>query len=240
MDETIPRRICEICGSPLRRSNIYGVCSTTKECRRIKTERTRHPNGRPPVNDAPPCDLDGEVWKPAPPPYRSLYLVSNRGRVWSHPQITSDGRRLRGRILKPWLHGVAATPKLAVTLYDRRGGKWPVEVHVLVMRVFAGPCPEGMEIRHLDGDAYRNWWPENLIYGSHRQNCIDTSIHGRAHGPGRGSVHPRAKLTEDLVRSIRAEYAAGGVSELQLAARYGVSGSTLHRLLARKTWTHVE
>jgi len=63
--------------------------------------------------------------------------------------------------------------------------------------------------------------------------------HGRANGPGRGASHPKAKLTEDLVRQIRAEYAAGGCTERDLADRYGVDAGTMHRLLTRQTWKYV-
>ena len=63
--------------------------------------------------------------------------------------------------------------------------------------------------------------------------------HGTASCKRWGSDHYRAKLTEELVPVIRAEYAAGGVTERDLATKYGVNVSTLHRMLTRQTWQHV-
>jgi hypothetical protein len=80
----------------------------------------------------------------------------------------------------------------------------------------------------------------NLFYGSHRQNAADMVEHGKAHLAVKvGSQRLNSKLTEELVPVIRAEYAAGGVAEHVLAAKYGVNVSTLHRMLARQTWKHV-
>lgn len=174
---------------------------------------------------------EGEVWRPIPG-YEGLYQVSNRGRVWSSWR--------GGRLLKAVHAGRPGYLRLRVILCNGETRR-QVGVHQLVMLAFVGPCPPGMEVLHNDGNEYRNWWPENLRYGTHKENQQDMVRHGRAMGCGKlGSEHPKAKLTEDLVRQIRCEYAAGGVTERDLSARHGVNVSTLHRLLVRKTWTHVE
>lgn len=54
----------------------------------------------------------------------------------------------------------------------------------------------------------------------------------------RGEAHYRAKLTEDQVRAIRAEHAAGA-SYLALAARYGVGKTTIGHILAGRSWKHL-
>ena len=54
---------------------------------------------------------------------------------------------------------------------------------------FVGPYPEGMEVRHLDGDPANNRWAPgneqetqaaggNLIYGTHAENMQDMLRHG--------------------------------------------------------------
>lgn len=182
------------------------------------------------MSTIPPCDIDGERWLPTPG-FEAFYLVSSRGRIWSM-------RRRKGRLLKPWPRGSKAkTPKLAVTLHDGQT-KWVVEVHVLVMRTFVGPPPEGTEIRHLDGNAYRNWWPENLAYGTHLENCRDTIRHGRQVG-ARGDDHGKAKLTEDIVRALRKEYAGRPIPDRALAKQFGMNRATIYKAITGKTWRHV-
>lgn len=53
-------------------------------------------------------------------------------------------------------------------------------------------------------------------------------------------LRPRYKLTPELVRQIRAEYARGGVSMQQIAARLGMHNSSICNLINRKSWCHVD
>lgn len=61
-------------------------------------------------------------------------------------------------------------------------------------------------------------------------------------GPGvprpsmQGERHPMRVLTWDRVRSIRQEYAAGGVTQRKLAGKYGVSPPTIHQILHNTLW----
>lgn len=71
------------------------------------------------------------------------------------------------------------------------GKHWNVTAHVLVMRAFAGPCPDGQQVRHLDGNPLNNRWAPgseeetkaaggNLIYGTPKENIRDRDeVHGR-------------------------------------------------------------
>jgi hypothetical protein len=181
--------------------------------------------------------IDGERWLPVPG-YEGRYEVSSRGRVWSSPRKTITGVR-GGLLLKAVLAGRPGYERLAVTLC-RGTEKNQCRVHQLVMLAFVGPCPEGMEVLHLDGDRFRNHWPENLAYGDHATNQRQMVEHGTAHLALKvGSQRLNAKLTEETVPVIRAEYAAGGVTERDLSAKYGINVSTLHRMLVRQTWKHV-
>jgi NUMOD4 motif-containing protein/HNH endonuclease len=194
--------------------------------------------------------IEGEIWRDVPG-YENLYRVSNRGRVRSLPRMTVTGMH-GGRMLKPARRGHPGYERLYVTLCKgTRATNWSTTVHQLVMLTFAGPCPEGQEVRHLDGNPFNNRWEPgdeaetraaggNLFYGTHIENARDMVEHGNANGCGKlGSEHPVAKLTEDLVRQIRSDYAAGGVTERVLAARHGVNVATIHALLVRRTWKHV-
>jgi hypothetical protein len=55
----------------------------------------------------------------------------------------------------------------------------------------------------------------------------------------RGQDNGSAKLTEDQVRKIRAGYAAGGITQQALAAKYEVSQVTISQIIRRKKWSYV-
>lgn len=50
-------------------------------------------------------------------------------------------------------------------------------VHVLVAETFIGPRPEGMVVRHLDGNPLNNT-PQNLAWGTPSENTLDSIRHG--------------------------------------------------------------
>lgn len=54
-----------------------------------------------------------------------------------------------------------------------------------------------------------------------------------------GDAHHSSRLTTDIVRAIRREYGAGGVSLQALGDRYGVSAVAIGMAVRRKTWAHV-
>lgn len=53
----------------------------------------------------------------------------------------------------------------------------------------------------------------------------------------RGARHGMAKLTDAIVREIRAQSRVG-VLAIDLAARYSVDKSTIHRIKSRRMWVH--
>ena len=122
---------------------------------------------------------DLETWKPVPD-YGGLYEVSNHGQVWSVPRATTRGGILKHIIYPNGYHFITLT---------RDGEQQRFPVHGLVMRAFVGPYPEGLEVRHLDGDPGNNRWAPgneeetralggNLVYGTHSENMRDKKDHG--------------------------------------------------------------
>ena len=81
-------------------------------------------------------------------------------------------RTVRERILRP---GPVQSGHLYVVLGHGEAG---VPVHQLVMRAFVGEPPEGMEVRHLNGDPTDNRL-ENLKYGSRTENILDVFYQGK-------------------------------------------------------------
>lgn len=130
--------------------------------------------------------LPGEEWRRVPG-YEHTYAVSSLGRIYSRPRPTTAGGILRGSIDNHGYRRVALV----------QGGKQVTRrTHVLVMLAFVGPPPAGMEILHMDGDK-ANPRLDNLRYGTHQENGIDTVRHGsnamanRTHCP-RGHVYDQA------------------------------------------------
>jgi hypothetical protein len=113
-------------------------------------------------------------------------------------------------------------------------------VHQIVCAAFHGPCPDGMQVRHLDGDKANNA-PSNLCYSTVLVNNRDRIEHGTV---PRGSKHGMAKLDENKVREIRSlirlgqagnlHYPDGAIGEL-----FNVSGSTVRLIRINRIWRHV-
>ena len=89
------------------------------------------------------------------------YRVGSDGSVWgSRSAGRGYGRMREWRQLKPYL--VRPGPSLTVSLYRDRE-RHAVRVDALVMQAFAGPCPDGCEVMHRNGNRLDNR-RENLRY----------------------------------------------------------------------------
>ena len=97
------------------------------------------------------------------------------------------------------------------------------------------PLYEGECALH-DCDNPRCIRPEHLSLGSREKNNRDMKERGRS---SRGSERPLAKLTEAQAVEIRTLYKKGEITENKLASRFGVSSSTIHRILSYESWRHV-
>lgn len=111
--------------------------------------------------------LDTERWAPVAG-YDGRYAVSSTGRVRSY------ARNPAGELLTLSNHG---NGYLHVKLYDGRGRKRSVKVHVLMLETFIGPRPIGQVTRHLDGNKANNVLG-NLAYGTYSENNDDQVRHG--------------------------------------------------------------
>ena len=175
-----------------------------------------------------------ERWE-AIPGYDGMYDVSNQGRVrsWNNNGGFGTGRRKKPRILKASLCA-DGYPRVALSKESRAT---TLQVHMLVLTAFVGPCPAGMECRHLDGAPANNRL-SNLAWGTHSENAQDSIAHG-THVDNRGEACGMSKLTEADVGEIRQLYAAGGVLQRELGEQFGVAPHTVSRIVHRKRWAHV-
>jgi hypothetical protein len=116
---------------------------------------------------------------------------------------------------------------------SRGGIKVSRYVHRLVIEAFAGPRPEGMVCRHLDGDRTNNR-ADNLAWGTYSENEQDKVRHGtKAVGSRCNSKLTEAEVVE--MRRLRAE----GAKVRALASRYAVTASCVEGIVARRSWRHV-
>lgn len=105
-----------------------------------------------------------DVWRPIPG-WLGLYEAGSGG----------DIRSLRSG--RPLSQTIGHGGYRRVTLSRGTGSRLEA-VHRLVASAFIGPCPDGLVVRHLDGDPSNNR-AENLTYGTHSENALDRVRHGR-------------------------------------------------------------
>jgi hypothetical protein len=170
-----------------------------------------------------------ERWLPVPG-YEGLYEISDLGNVRSLPHPTPAGHR--GGSLRKLK--VDSGGYLWLSLW-RDGKKTSQRVHRLVMLAFIGECPAGQQIRHGPGGMQDNRLV-NLCYGTPQDDRNDMLSFG---APSFGEARPAAKLTDALVKEVRRRYAAGGVSQSDLAREYSVCRGTIAKAVTGKTWRHV-
>jgi hypothetical protein len=103
------------------------------------------------------------------------------------------------------------------------GSRIKRKVAQMVADTFMEPAPSPNHvIAHIDGDL-ANYEVGNLVW---RPALAPTSHKGNA------------RLTEDQVKTIRAE-AASGWKYTQLAVKYGVTESNIRAIVTGLTWHHV-
>lgn len=171
-------------------------------------------------------DTEKEIWRPVAgwPGYE----VSNLGSVKSYKKNKKAGRLL--------------------TVFNHRDGYRVVYlsigrtafqkfIHRLVAKAFI-PNPENKkQVNHIDGDKANNY-VSNLEWNTRSENLLHAFRIGLKVGLN-GSDNPVAKLTEAQVLEMRGDYAKGGVGQVEMGKRYGVSQAVVSDILLRKRWTHI-
>lgn len=155
-------------------------------------------------------DTDEEIWKKLD---GWEYEVSNQGRVRRVRRAAAHGRG------KPALSQKDINGYRQVGLY-RNAKQSYVMVHRLVLEVFVGPAPSDKhQGNHKNGKKADNR-VENLEWVTQRENQL------HAYRTGLQSAdwdYAHSKLSAEQRKEIRSRYAAGGVSQVQLAKDYGIT-----------------
>ena len=131
-----------------------------------------------------------EIWKDIPN-YIGLYQASNIGNI--KRMIDRYGNK-NEHILAPsscgrYLHVVLCKNNIRKTH----------RIHKLVLETFVGPCPKGMECRHLNGIKTDNRLC-NLQYGTKKENQGDRILHKT---DNKGSKHGMSKIIESQFIEIK-------------------------------------
>lgn len=113
-----------------------------------------------------------EEWR-AVPGFEGFYEVSTLGQVRSLARISAQGRRVVARILAQ----MTGSSGYRQVNFHRDRKQTTHHVHRLVLSTFNGPAPEGMQVRHLNGDR-SDITLGNLAWGTQLQNMQDQRRHG--------------------------------------------------------------
>lgn len=152
--------------------------------------------------------------------YEGLYEISDRGQVRNR-----HGRLMSLSFDKDGYRRISLSKKGKATNYC---------VHRLVLEAFVGPCPDGMECRHLD-DVPGNNQLGNLCWGTHARNIRDRDEAGKT---CRGSRHHRAKLEPSDVLKIR-ELLRLKIPQRKIAQVFSVSYGAIRSIVEGRSWRAV-
>lgn len=123
----------------------------------------------------------------------------------------------------------------ALAINDGRRTLRPL-AHRVIWEHRHGPIPDGMQINHIDGVKSNNAI-DNLELVTPQGNQLHALALGLAHG-NKGESHPRAKVTDALVRQIR-DRVAGGERQYRVAQDLGLSKAQVCRICSGKNWQHI-
>lgn len=106
-----------------------------------------------------------------------------------------------------------------------------VSSHRLIADAFHGKCPDGFQVRHLNGNNADNR-PENLQYGTAKENAMDRKFHGTYKS---GESHPNAKLTNSQADEIR-NMRKCGYKVKDIANKFNVSKPTIDSIIYNRSY----
>lgn len=116
-------------------------------------------------------------------------------------------------------------------------GWWNEGAHRLAWVLHNGPLPDLPDhgrahvLHHCDNPPCVN--PKHLFVGTYGDNNRDKAAKGRA---PRGETHPITHVTEEQVRSLRADPRP----QRELARAYGLAETTVHNIKHGLSWAHID
>lgn len=180
--------------------------------------------------------LPKEEWRIAP--NFESYSVSNFGRIIRN--CPGKGTQ-KNRLLNP------RPNKDGYFMLDLQGKG--IAIYRLVAFAFIGPCPEGKEVNHIDGNKANNI-PSNLEYLTKAENIAHAMANGlRPPERHRTKLYPwltprgencaKSKIRERDVLAIRNAKLTPEFTRRRLAEKYNITIHQVWMIRARRSWKHV-
>lgn len=170
-----------------------------------------------------------EIWKFVPGYPR--YEASNLGQIRSWATFDNTRKTLRK---EPHLLKLTDDGNYYRVGLCNEDGVILHTVGRIILTTFIGPCPNGMECCHNDGNPYNNKL-NNLRWDTRKGNFKDRTKHGNT---VMGENQHNAKLTEDDIRQIR-KRANQGEMYIIIANDYSVTGENISYIARRMSWKHI-
>ncbi len=177
------------------------------------------------------------LWKDIPG-YEGIYKISRNGTVRSLDRFVKSKSKL-GKVFEVMMVGRKlkwtqwkGKKYFSVCLCDVNGNEKRLHVGRLVLEAFVGPCPEGMQCCHNDGDPSNNKLG-NLRWDTLKNNQKDRVKHGTM---PYGENNPAARMTWEIVEECRRRYYIGKEPQYVLAREFGVSANALSQAINGITW----
>ena len=150
-------------------------------------------------------------------------------------EVSADGkvRQSNGCVLKQWIntHGY-----MLVRLSQPRTVE---RVHRLVAESFITNAEGKPYVNHINNNRSDNR-VENLEWCTQRENLEHAEKQGRMQRNfWVGKRSPNAVFSDDVVRAIRRQYSAGGISLERLGSKYGVSKRCIGRIVKGESYANV-
>lgn len=162
------------------------------------------------------------TWRPVVG-FEETHEVSSEGQVRSLERRFVDAKgRDRPKAAKVLRPTCKSNGYLHVTLNHNKRQK-TLHVHRMVLEAFVGPCPEGHEALHRDGDKGNNQL-SNLRWGTHIENCADRTLHGTS-----AKVLSMSKAREILALK-------GAMRQVDIAKQFGISQAMVSKIHLGKLW----
>jgi len=173
-----------------------------------------------------------EEWRPILG-YEGIYDASNIGNIM---RIKPEKNTFAGRIMQQ-SNDRYGYPHVKLC----KGGKAKgYGVHTLIIGAFVGPCPEGEQVNHIDGDKTNNN-VENLEYVTQRENNEHAFTFGLKNTDHMvGERHYGSILTENAIPQIRRLIKEGEFTMAEIGIMYGAKRSTITNVRSGHTWSWVK
>ncbi len=172
--------------------------------------------------------------------YRSLdfvadpgYRVGSDGSFWTTNDTRYYNYCKRDDLWRKLRTGTGSDGALIVNL-RQKGKMKSFRSHRLVLLAFVGPCPEGRECCHWDGNPSNNSL-SNLRWGTKSENARDKERHGTA---PQGKNNPRAIINQEIADDIRKVYDEERPTHRQLSERFNVDVGLITIILRGRIWTY--